>query len=185
MNKTTYFKKEIDLIKGEDAKKFVKLVIKEFPTYFFNDCPVSSSGKYHPPALRKGDGTRLHTKLVARLVHVYCDMLRFGPELTDAYIIAALCHDALKQGNYATGHTVKEHPKLAAYMIKEVHEKNKNLLTDRQFDVIFFNCLYHYGRWGNPNGHPFEVGLKYSLLHIADLTASRLHNVTDGILKLK
>jgi len=42
------FKDELNLISKKGIKDFVKACIAAAPDYVFEDCPSSSSGKYHP-----------------------------------------------------------------------------------------------------------------------------------------
>jgi hypothetical protein len=139
------FQEELDLIYDENIREFTKLVLTQIPAYFFLDCPSSSSGKWHPIDECSFDGCVMHTKRVFTLAYELCRGLG-AEEDRDEILSAAILHDGLKQGKVKTGHTVKNHPGLAADLIKEVQEATQ-MLSDESYNIIR-NCVgFHYGPW--------------------------------------
>ena len=146
-DRINYFKDEIELIANPVIRDFVKECMARVPDYVFEDCPSSSSGKYHPIEELGSDGTLLHTKKVFSLAYelsraLDCETYR------DEICAAALLHDLLKQGKVKSGHTVKEHPQLMADFVAEVYkEKFKDKLDRESALKIYYGIFYHYGPW--------------------------------------
>lgn len=142
------FKEELDLIIRKDIRDFTKAVIDASPDYVFWDCPSSSSGKYHPLTELGPDGTNVHVRRVFCLAYelsrgLDCEHHR------DEICAAVLLHDILKQGpEPKSGHTVKNHPKLAADLIADVYrEKFKDKISRESMIIIYSAVRYHYGPW--------------------------------------
>lgn len=140
------FKNELDLITKPIIREFAEECIKRAPDYIFEDCPSSSSGKYHPLEELGADGTILHTKKVFALAYelsraLDCEYSR------DEICAAALLHDMLKQGP-EKGHTVHEHPQLMAALVADVYkDKFKDKLDRESALKIYYSIFYHYGPW--------------------------------------
>lgn len=143
------FKDELDLIASPEIKEFVKACLKEAPDYIFYDCPSSSSGKYHPIDELAGDGTILHTKKVFAVAYdltrgLDCEHHR------DEVLAATILHDITKQGLEKFGHTVKDHPQIAAKLVSDVYiDKFKGKLNRESALLIYFGIYYHYGPWSS------------------------------------
>jgi hypothetical protein len=139
-----YFRDELALIARPEIKEFVEECIRTVPDYVFEDCPSSSSGKYHPIEELGPDGTILHTKKVFALAYelsraLDCEASR------DEVCAAALLHDLLKQGPSKSGHTVKDHPKIMADLVAEVYkEKFKDKLDRESALKIYYGILINY-----------------------------------------
>lgn len=144
-DRISIFEKELSLIYDNNIKEFAKLCLISAPDYFFTDCPASSSGKYHPITELGPDGTVLHTKKVFTVAYDLCRGLGCE-ELRDEILVACLLHDARKQGVVKTGHTVKNHPKLAADLVQEVQEATC-ILSEASYSTIRNCCGLHYGLW--------------------------------------
>lgn len=179
--KKKFFQEELLEIKNSGMEKFLIEVLKKFPDYFFNDCPASSTGKYHPPGLNKPDGTLIHTKLVVRVVKELTRISDLDINRTDALIVAAVCHDMFKQGFEKSGHTAFEHPELAVKAVRKVYWDNPDLIPFPLFTLMTDSMKYHYGRWGYHKMSPIETGFLLGLLHIADAIASKLHTFVKGL----
>lgn len=145
--KAATFVEELELIFDEDIREFTKLCVMSAPDYFFTDCPASSSGKYHPISELGYDGTILHTKKVFVLAYELCRGLGCENE-RDIILSACLIHDLRKQGLEKTGHTVKNHPDLAAKLVTEVQESTM-LLNEETYNTIRNMVGYHYGLWSS------------------------------------
>jgi len=143
--KVALFDKELGLIFDPIIREFTRLCLIKAPPYYFADCPASSSGKFHPLDELCGDGTIIHTKRVFTVAYELC--VGFGCQNNRDLILAAcIIHDLVKQGRTKTGHTVKNHPALAAELVEQVQEATQ-LLDENNYNIIR-NCVgYHYGLW--------------------------------------
>ena len=146
-DRINYFRDELELIARPEIREFVEECIKRVPDYVFEDCPSSSSGKYHPIEESGPDGTILHTKKVFALAYelsrgLDCEGSR------DEVCAAALLHDLVKQGMTKSGFTVKEHPQLMAEFVADIYkEKFKDKLDRESALKIYYGIFYHYGPW--------------------------------------
>ena len=111
------FEYELNLIKNEEIRKTTEELLKGVPEYFWH-VPASSSGKYHPMYALGEGGLVRHTKAAVRFAeHLFA--LHDFMQIEKDYIVAALLlHDTFKQGK-DEGHTVHEHPLLAAQYVRE------------------------------------------------------------------
>jgi len=141
------FKDELDLIGRKNVKDFAKACIVAAPDYVFEDCPSSSTGKYHPIEELGADGTLIHTKKVSAVAYelsrgLDCENHR------DAIVAAAILHDMAKQGLERSGHTVRNHPQIMARLIADVYnEEFKDKLDKTTANLIYWAVFYHYGPW--------------------------------------
>lgn len=169
-SRLAFFEKELNLIKNENVKKLASKVLIEAPQWFFTK-PASSSGNFHPEYTRGDGGLMLHTKAV---VYLLKEMFRSQMYDIDEYhqdlmVLSAIAHDIKKFGNleYA-GHTIKEHPELAATYVENIN-KVYNFLDVDSIDYIKRCITAHMGVWGNIKPETPDE----KLLHLADLLASR------------
>jgi 23S rRNA maturation-related 3'-5' exoribonuclease YhaM len=144
------FKEELNLIVRKDVRDFTKAVLEAAPDYVFWDCPSSSSGKYHPIDELDGSGTVLHTRKVFAVAYelsrgLDCEKNR------DLVLAAVLLHDMTKQGlEKGSGHTVRDHPQIAAKLIADVYNnKFKDKLDKYSANMIYHCVFHHYGLWGD------------------------------------
>jgi len=178
--KEEYFRIELERIYDRKIREFARLCLVNSPDYIFEDCPSSSSGKFHPIDELSPDGTLIHTKKVFTMAYelvkgLDCENSR------DIVLTAAIVHDLRKYGpTRGTGHTVKDHPAHAAKLVDEVQEATQ-LLTDEQYQMLR-NCVgYHYGPWSE---EPWKKSMdKYTreelALYISDFVVSKRFIVTD------
>ena len=167
------FQREISYISNNQLKEFVKILLTNADDYFFS-VPASSSGKYHPDFARGEGGLVRHTKAVAYFTNEFTrpaielgDIDRYDADLL---IVAAIAHDIKKQGNGTGGHTVNEHPRLAAEYIEDMWEEyGKELLDEDAMYFIRDVVERHMGPWSKPV--PKTSAEK--LVFYADYTASR------------
>jgi hypothetical protein len=142
------FQKELNLIYDENIREFTKLCLIAAPNYFFSDCPSSSSGKYHPLDELGADGIIIHTKRVFTTAYELCRGLGCEDE-RDEILSACIIHDLRKMGLTRSGHTVRNHPGLAAGLVEEVQTATQ-MLSDESYNIIR-NCVgFHYGPWSIP-----------------------------------
>ena len=143
--KVACFQPELERIHDKKIREFARLCIIQAPDYIFEDCPSSSSGKFHPLDELGADGTIIHTKKVFTAAYELVKGLDCEDN-RDLVLLACLAHDLRKYGATNTGHTLKNHPILGAELIDEVQEATQ-LLTEEQHQVVR-NCVgLHYGPW--------------------------------------
>ena len=147
VEKIAMFEKELELIFDKDIREFTKLCLMAAPDYIFNDCPASSSGKYHPVGELCASGNIDHSKKVFTVAYELCRGLGVENH-RDQVCSASLIHDLVKQGWKKSGHTVKHHPKLAAELVDQVQEMSQ-LLSEEDYNIIRGCTGYHYGVWGS------------------------------------
>lgn len=148
------FKRELSYFASENFKEFAKILIENADDYFFT-VPASSSGKYHPDFARGNGGLVRHSKAVAYFANeLIRPSLEFGKitrDEADCILLGALVHDIKKQGDGIEGHTVKEHPLLAAqYVYKTWEEQGQDLLTESQVNYTTKVIESHMGPWQAP-----------------------------------
>ena len=141
------FKEELNLIGRKDIREFVKACIAAAPDYVFEDCPSSSSGKYHPIDELGGDGTVLHTRKVFAVAYELSRALDCEHH-RDEICAATLLHDLAKQSLEKTGHTVREHPQIMAKLVAAIYNNDfKGKLSKESANMIYYAIFYHYGPW--------------------------------------
>lgn len=141
------FEDEIELISNESVRSFIKVCLKQSPDYVFEDCPSSSSGKYHPLDELGPDGTILHTRKVFALAYELSRGLDCE-EHRDEICAAALLHDMAKQGLTQSGHTVRDHPQIMAKFVADTYTEKFTDKLSRDSAVLIYNgVFYHYGPW--------------------------------------
>lgn len=174
-DKIATFKQELSMISSHTVKQFAKECIASSPDYFFTACPSSSSGKYHPKDELDGNGCVIHTKRVCRMI----------PEIAAAYDImgsadlmlcAGILHDSVKQGEAHSGHTVRNHPILAADRMAEIYKSRNDWGFDRIAAKVIYMCIrFHMGKWGTgKSAKPLsDFSREEMTIHLADVAASR------------
>ena len=141
------FKEELDLIIRKDIRDFTKTVISAAPDYIFEDCPSSSSGKYHPLDELSNDGTIIHTKKVFVVAYELSRGLGCE-ENRDVILASALLHDLAKQGLEKSGYTKKNHPQIMAKFIADIYNAAfKDKLDKTSANIIYYATFFHYGPW--------------------------------------
>lgn len=146
--KVASFGAELEIIFDKTIREFTRLCIIHAPDYFFEDCPSSSTGKYHPLDELGHEGTIIHTKKVFTLAHemvkgLSCESSR------DLVLSACLIHDLRKQGHEKKGFTdMANHCAYAAALVEEVQQATQ-MLNEFQFNTIR-NCVgFHLGPWSH------------------------------------
>lgn len=162
------FEYELNLIKNEETRKITEELLKGVPEYFWM-VPASSSGKYHPKYALGEGGLVRHTKAAVRFAEHLFRIYDFD-ENEQGYIVAALLlHDSFKQGE-EEGHTVHEHPVLAAEYVR----KNAPKGYSRQVAPLIES---HMGQWNKSEKSDVVLkkprGKKRWFVHLCDYLASR------------
>lgn len=171
--KIDVFKAELKMISDSRIKEFIKLCIMSAPDYFFTDCPASTSGKYHSIDELSWDGGIIHTKRVFVTAYTMSRALDIEDN-RDVIAGAALIHDLLKQGVKKTGHTVKNHPQLAADLVERIQNET-GILSKSEFEIIYNSVKFHYGPWSAKNiKKPMtEYTLEELCVYLSDYVASK------------
>lgn len=167
------FQKELDLIYDENIREFTKLCLIAAPNYFFVDCPSSSSGRFHPLNELGADGIIIHVKRVFTVGYELSKGLGCEDK-RDEISSACLIHDLRKMGLTRSGHTVRNHPGLAANLVEEVQTATQ-MLSDESYNIIR-NCVgYHYGPWSiSPWSKPLSEYTSEELcVYVADYVSSK------------
>jgi hypothetical protein len=180
-DKIAMFSKEIGDITDGNLRKLATEIIACADDYFFT-IPASSSGKNHPPFSLGEGGLVRHTKCVVYMVECLCESFNIDEYKKDMLIVAALAHDIKKQGDCAegVGHTVHEHPLLAARYVQEVYVESDIVILDGVVGIIAEMISTHMGKWGanpkyigNKKPLPFPQTECEKILQAADYLASR------------
>lgn len=179
INKTDYFKKELEYIINVDYKEDLKFLINALPDYFFM-VAASSTGKYHPSFSLGEGGLVRHTKVAVRIAYELlsnpCIGDKYTPREKDLMIVALTLHDGIKHGIPEEKYTRADHPLLAS---KFVYDNKDNLKMSEEDVKFIMNVIEsHMGPW---NTHPYtkEEILpipknKYqNFVHMCDYLASR------------
>ncbi len=177
--KVKFFEPELNRIFDKKLREFTRLCVTQAPDYLFEDCPSSSSGKYHPLDEICHVGTIIHTKKVFTMAFEFVKGLDCE-EHRDEVLSAAIIHDLRKQGITHSGHTVKDHANHAVNLIDEVQEATQ-LLTKQQHDLIRRCVGFHYGPWSeDPWKKSMDNYTREELaLYLSDFTVSKRFITTD------
>ena len=179
MEKTNYFKKEINYIKDKSLKKDIKVLIELLPEYFFT-IPASSTGKYHPKFALGESGLVRHTKVAVRIAYELLNNNTVGCKFTehdkDLMIMALILHDGLKNGEEHSKYTKFDHPLLISKYIME--NKSKLSLDIDDLRKICSMIESHMGEWTYDSYNQKEVLPKpktaeQRFVHMCDFLASR------------
>lgn len=179
LNKTDYFKKELEYINNVDYKEDLKFLINALPDYFFM-VAASSTGKYHPSFSLGEGGLVRHTKVAVRIAYELlsnpCIGDKYTPREKDLMIVALTLHDGIKHGIPEEKYTRADHPLLASKFVYDNKDNLKMSVEDVKFIMNVIES--HMGPW---NTHPYtkEEILpipknKYqNFVHMCDYLASR------------
>ena len=179
------FKEELHLITKRDVLDFTKECLRMSPDYVFEDCPSSSSGKFHPIDELAGDGTIIHTKRVFTVAYDYSRAL-VCEENRDEVCAAALLHDLAKQGLDPAGHTIRSHPQVMAKLIADIYNNSfKDKLDKNSANIIYWSVFYHYGPWtiNKYKKSVREYTMEELSVYMADYTASKRFVKIDHVKK--
>ncbi len=179
------FKPEISLMANKSVIEFTKECIRVSPDYVFEDCPSSSSGKFHPIDELAGDGTIIHTKRVFTLAYDFSRALGCENH-RDEICAASLLHDLAKQGLESSGHTIKSHPQVMAQLIADVYNNSfKDTLDKDSANIIYWAVFYHYGEWTVHKHKKLmtDYTMEELAVYMADYTSSKRFIQVDHVRK--
>ena len=172
INKTDFFKRELDLIVNEDLRMMVKSYLEESVPEYFWEIGASSSGKFHPAFSQGKGGLVRHTKAVVMFAEELLRMSTYAfmrDEYKDYVIAACIVHDTAKYG-------AKEYDK-AEY---KNHAPAAAVAFDTWCMSLDYDCsefllnaiASHMGQWSTDrDDRPFTNIDR--CVHMADYMASR------------
>ena len=172
INKSDFFKRELDLIVNEDLRMAVKSYLEESVPEYFWEIGASSSGKFHPAFSQGKGGLVRHTKAVVMFAEELLRMSTYAfmrDEYKDYVIAACIVHDTAKYG-------AKEYDK-AEY---KNHAPAAAVAFDTWCISLDYNCsefllnaiASHMGQWSTDrDDRPFTNIDR--CVHMADYMASR------------
>ena len=172
INKSDFFKRELDLIVNEDLRMMVKSYLEESVPEYFWEIGASSSGKFHPAFSQGKGGLVRHTKAVVMFAEELLRMSTYAfmrDEYKDYVIAACIVHDTAKYG-------AKEYDK-AEY---KNHAPAAAVAFDTWCISLDYNCsefllnaiASHMGQWSTDrDDRPFTNIDR--CVHMADYMASR------------
>ena len=172
INKTDFFKRELDLIVNEDLRMMVKSYLEESVPEYFWEIGASSSGKFHPAFSQGKGGLVRHTKAVVMFAEELLRMSSYAfmrDEYKDYVIAACIVHDTAKYG-------AKEYDK-AEY---KNHAPAAAVAFDTWCISLDYDCsefllnaiASHMGQWSTDrDDRPFTNIDR--CVHMADYMASR------------
>lgn len=173
MKISKFFTREINLIKNEDFKSFMREFLDEYVPSYFAESGASSSGKFHPKFSQSEGGLIRHTKAVVMFAEELLRMSSYmymKDDYKDFVIMACIAHDTAKYG-------------LAVYDKKEYpnHGKNAAKLLNMAWyeyfgieapEYLLSAIRSHMGQWTtDKEDRPFTNIDR--CVHMADYMASR------------
>ena len=175
MEKQETFKQELNLIKNENVRNFVKNFLNTVPDYFFTTA-ASSTGKYHPDYALGEGGLVRHTKAATRIANELfrVNMFLYNDIEKDLIIASLILHDTYKHGKNNSVYTVAEHPTIASQEIL-----NSPLEINQEYrEAIANNVASHMGQWNTDYKTQKEIlplpkTKMQNFVHICDYLASR------------
>lgn len=162
-----------NLFLGDCVRAFMKNVIDQK----FWEYPASSSGKYHPEYSLGIGGLVRHTVAAVTIAIDLLEISKLTSEMErDCVIAAIIMHDSCKQGLTSSGHTVFDHPVIAANAWRE-HASNYKYLDADYVETIAGCIASHMGKWNTSNYSKVELPKPTTriqkFVHICDYLASR------------
>lgn len=164
-DRSKVFEKELSWIKNDDLREFAIKILEIVPDYFFF-IPASSTGKYHPNYTLGNGGLVKHTKAAMGIAKHLFTIKNLKPRHEDIALITLLAHDTVKNGFKKSRYTTKNHPELAAALIKE---KLSDSIDPKELEMMCHGIECHMGQWGKIV--PDDGFSKF--IHICDYLASR------------
>ena len=173
MKISKFFTREINLIKNEDFKSFMREFLDNYVPSYFAESGASSSGKFHPKFSQGEGGLIRHTKAVVMFAEELLRMSSYmymKDDYKDFVIMACIAHDTAKYG-------------LAVYDKKEYpnHGKNAAKLLNMAWyeyfgieapEYLLSAIRSHMGQWTtDKEDRPFTNIDR--CVHMADYMASR------------
>jgi len=178
MEKTNYFKQELNYVFDTRLRENAIKLINLLPDYFF-EIPASSTGKYHPQfALGEGGSVR-HTKAAVRfayeLLNNNCIGNVFNEREKDLIIMSIIMHDGCKSGLTKSEYTVANHPLIVSKLIKD--NQDKLTLNEEELNLLCSMIESHMGEFNKDyRGNsilPLPQNRYQKFVHMCDYLASK------------
>ena len=181
--KSDCFREELDLIRDDILRDFIREFLDKFVPDYFYVVPASSSGKYHPQYALGEGGLVRHTKACVVIAKELLQLEQFNKLNRDEVISALIIHDTFKQG-LDKGHTIFEHPVFSSKAIilfaKEYHPEM--LEVARSISKL---VISHMGQWSTSVRSniilPKPQTESEKFVHMCDYLASRKNITVDAI----
>lgn len=174
MNKQEVFENEIVLIKNEDIRDSLRILVDKIPDYFFT-IPASSTGKYHPSYATGDGGLVRHTKAAVRMANELFGIYKFPDRIKDLIILCLVMHDSVKKGEVESKYTLFDHPLVAGEFIKKYKDELK--LTKEDLEFVCNAIASHMGRFNTSEYSdvilPLPKTPEEKFVHMCDYLASR------------
>ena len=174
MSKQEVFENEIVLIKDEDIRDSLRILIDKIPDYFFT-IPASSTGKYHPYYALGDGGLVRHTKVAVRMATELFGIYKFPERTKDLIILSLIMHDSVKKGEVESKYTLFDHPLMAGEFIKKYKDELK--LSKEDIDFLVECIASHMGRFNTSEYSdvilPIPKTPEQKFVHMCDYLASR------------
>lgn len=173
------FKKELEYIKTDDIKQFVKIALNNLPDYFY-EVSASSTNKYHPSYALGTGGLVRHTCAATRfanhLLQLEQNQNAFTERERDLIIVSIILHDGWKHGNAGSSFTTHEHPQVCADWI-ETNEIFNDVLSIEERKIIASAISSHMGQWNETKRSKVILNKPETeiqkFVHMCDYLASR------------
>ena len=160
----------IAAIADEEIRETVLNSFEFVPDYFW-EIPSSSSGKYHPEDEICEGGLVVHTIKTIVVCKQMAPMLDLSQREIDLCVAALILHDTCKNGYKNSGHTVHEHPALAANLV--CYANGDSPLSCEIGSLI----KTHMGRWNVSNYSNVVLSVPATKLqqfvHMCDMFAAQ------------
>jgi hypothetical protein len=183
---------EIELISDPNIKKFVRYLLKHAPGFW--KAPASKEIGEHPPDEELEGGLVIHTKRVVRVAMLLSMTVESESQTEfDCFVAAALLHDIsrfvleenTKEFIYDPMHpyTVDRYVEWARRESLSKLDSNEDNAIDIDTDALelilrLIRCSH--GIW-SPIPETVPISALERALHEADLIASNLHGIIDGL----
>lgn len=160
-------------------KDYYMDMIAELPDYTFT-MPASTSGKFHNVTQCQKHGQLYHVYMFHAVLNHRLRLkgnrnLYPTPEERDCMRCVPALHDAFKSGLTYSGHTVQDHPLLAAKWILET--KVEHDIPQEYKKMIADMCEAHSGEWNKDssgNAIMYEPrNMRELFIHECDILSSR------------
>lgn len=176
---------EINLIKDDDVKSFVRSVLLR--ANLFWKIPSSFSGKYHPPDEHGELGNVIHTKRVVRIADTMCESYTLSAEERDLILAACILHDVTKgieSSDSDSFHYDPMHPYTVHKLVENCIKYDKEYGDDSSSTTLFLQeeavqtilrlVRCHLGPW-SPVPETYPITYLDYIVHLADNIASKIH----------
>jgi hypothetical protein len=183
---------EIDTLMDPKIKSFVRSVLLKSDVFWVS--PSSVIEKHHPPDEMAEGGMVLHTKRVARTVLLLTNTFDCSPAEHDCLLAAALLHDITKAiwRSEINGEIIHDrmHPYTVDSFIEwcraedrvesDASRPNSIEIPEDTLNMILRLIRCSHGVW-SPIPETYPMMEMEKILHTADLVASHLHLLVDGM----